>query len=246
MVSPGGRTAAKFKKRMETPMQKRTFSTELAYVFGMIVLALGTALMEKADMGVSMVVAPAYLVYLKLSEVLPFFTFGMAEYMLQFVLLIALSILQRRVRLRYVLSFGTAVLYGFILDGLMALIAPLPVSLPFRIGEYVVGMIACAVGVSLLFHTYFPPEAYELFVQEVAPMVYRPVHQFKTTYDCVSCAAAVVMSFVFFGFGVFRGVKWGTVLCALVNGTLIGLCTRFFEKRFDFSDKLPLRGFFEK
>ena len=38
---------------------KRTFSMELAYVFGMVFVAWGVVLMEKADFGVSMVVAPA-------------------------------------------------------------------------------------------------------------------------------------------------------------------------------------------
>lgn len=40
---------------------KRTFSTGLAYVFGIVFIAWGVVLMEKADFGVSMVVAPAYL-----------------------------------------------------------------------------------------------------------------------------------------------------------------------------------------
>ena len=40
---------------------KRTFYTETAYAIGIVALALGTALMEKADYGMSMVVAPAYL-----------------------------------------------------------------------------------------------------------------------------------------------------------------------------------------
>lgn len=48
---------------------KRTFSTELAYVFGIVFVALGVVLMEKADFGVSMVVAPAYLLYRWLSPV---------------------------------------------------------------------------------------------------------------------------------------------------------------------------------
>lgn len=57
---------------------------ELAYVLGLIILALGVALMEKADLGISMVVAPAYLISLKVS----FLTFGRAEYTLQAVLLV--------------------------------------------------------------------------------------------------------------------------------------------------------------
>lgn len=42
---------------------KRTFSTELAYVLGIVFVAWGVVLMEKADFGVSLVVAPAYLLY---------------------------------------------------------------------------------------------------------------------------------------------------------------------------------------
>ena len=58
---------------------KRILYCELAYFLGIIVLAFGTALMEKADFGISMVVAPAYLIHLKVSEYVPFFSFGMSE-----------------------------------------------------------------------------------------------------------------------------------------------------------------------
>ena len=66
--------------------KKWILHTETAYALGIALVALGVAFMEKADFGVSMVVAPAYLVYLKLSQVWDFFTFGMAEYLLQAVL----------------------------------------------------------------------------------------------------------------------------------------------------------------
>ena len=49
---------------------KRTFYTEMAYIIGIVTLAFGTALMERADFGMSMVVAPAYLIYLKISDYL--------------------------------------------------------------------------------------------------------------------------------------------------------------------------------
>lgn len=40
---------------------KRTFFTELAYVLGIVILAIGTAFMEKADLGMSMVVTSCIL-----------------------------------------------------------------------------------------------------------------------------------------------------------------------------------------
>ena len=69
-------------------MKRKTLYTELAYGLAMVGLSFSVALMTRADFGVSMVVAPAYLLYLKLNPVLPFFTFGMAEYTLQAVLLL--------------------------------------------------------------------------------------------------------------------------------------------------------------
>ena len=44
---------------------KQNCPTELAYVLGLVILAFGTALMERANFGMSMVVAPAYLLHLK-------------------------------------------------------------------------------------------------------------------------------------------------------------------------------------
>ncbi|MDO5111984.1 MAG: DUF6198 family protein [Clostridia bacterium] len=226
-------------------MEKKTFYTELAYAFGLVALAFGSAFMERADFGMSMVVAPAYLLYLKLSQTLPFFTFGMAEYALQAVLLLLMTVMVRRVRLAYFFSFVTAVLYGFALDGAMALLALLPAAgTGARLVCYLVGMLLCALGVSLLFHTYISPEAYELFVKEVSKKLHVDIHKCKTVYDCVSCLVGVALSFAFFGLWHFEGVKLGTVVCALLNGTLIGLCTRALESVWTFRDGLPLRRYF--
>lgn len=148
---------------------KKKFSTELAYVLGIVLVAWGVVLMEKADFGVSMVVAPAYLLYRWLSPAWHFFTFGMAEYCLQAVLLLAMSLLLRRFRISYLFSFVTAVVYGVVLDALMFLGAMLPSGgLALRGIYYAAGMLFCAAGVSAMFHTYISPEVYELFVKEVS------------------------------------------------------------------------------
>ena len=227
--------------------KKPVFSTELAYFIAMITLALGTAFMEKANFGMSMVVAPAYILHLKISEFLPFFSFGMAEYFLQGVLLILLSLILRRFRISYLFSFVTAVLYGFCLDGCMTLVGLIPVSgLIFRVIYYIIGMIICSVGVALFFRTYFCPEAYELIVAEISKKYSLPVSRVKTVYDCVSCAVSIVLSFAFFGFGHFEGVKWGTILCALINGTIIGLFSKLFDTAFEWKDFLNLKKYFQK
>lgn len=224
---------------------KRTFSTELSYVIGIVILALGVAFMEKPDFGVSMVVAPAYILHLKISETYSFFTFGMAEYTLQAVVLIILIIVLRRFRISYLFSFLTAVIYGLILDQCMALVSHITMdTMVLRIIYYIVGMVLCAIGISLLFHTYIAPEVYELFVKEVSSKYKLNINHVKTCYDISSCLIGVALSFIFFGFGVFRGVKLGTIICALINGTLIGFCSRFLERFFEFKDTFRLRKYF--
>ena len=226
-------------------MKKTVLYTELAYVLGMVGLSLSVALMTRADFGVSMVVAPAYLLYLKLNPLLPFFTFGMAEYTLQAVLLLFPVLAVKKCRPYFLFSFVTAVLSGFLLDGWMLLVQRFPAdSFAVRCLWYVLGLLLGAASIAFFFKTYIAPEVYELLVKELALKLSRPTHRVKTVYDCVSCAVAVVMSFAFFGLWRFEGVKLGTVICALVNGWLIGRFTALYEKGFDFRDGLPWRKYF--
>lgn len=234
------------KMKMEEKGARPVFSNELAYVVGIIAVAFGVAFMEKANFGVSMVVAPAYLLYLKLSPSYPFFTFGMAEYTLQAVLLVAMIIILRKFKLSYLFSFVTAVVYGFTLDFCMWSVKGIDAQPVWaRFAVFVGGMVLCAIGISFFFHSYISPEVYELFVKEVSIHIGMDINRFKTIYDCSSCAISIAMSFAFFGMWHFEGVKLGTVFCALVNGSMIGAVSRFLEKRFEFKDCFKLRKYFE-
>lgn len=227
-------------------MEKKRISNEMAYLLGNILVAIGVALMERSDFGVSMVVAPAYLLYRKLSMILPFFTFGMAEYSFQALLLTVMCLVLRRFRLSYLFSFVTAVFYGVILDIVMLPAALLPnEGFAARAILYALGATIGPLGITLMFHTYISPEVYELFVKELAGKLRMPIHRFKLYYDVASALIAVALSFAFFGFGHFVGVKLGTVLCALFNGPLIGAISAFYDRRFTFYDAKNWRRYFE-
>ncbi|MBQ3049222.1 MAG: hypothetical protein IJC94_04620 [Oscillospiraceae bacterium] len=228
---------------------KKGFYTELSYLFGIIILAVGTAFMTTTDLGLSMVVAPAYILHRKISETFSFFSFGMAEYTLQAFLIILTAAAMKKFKLSYLFSFITAVFYGFVLDGsllLMGLISQAIAShIAFRIALYVFGFFVVAFAVSLLFHTYIPPEAYELIVKEISHEYRFSIGKTKTVYDCVSCAAAIILSFAFFGLWHFEGISIGTVLCALFNGLVISRFNKLLDKHFDFKDKFGFRKYFE-
>ena len=163
-------------------MKKRGFYTELAYLFGIIALALGVTFMERANFGMSMVVAPAYVLhrYISLLPGMGWFTFGVAEYTLQLALVIALMLIMRKFRVSYLFSFVTAVWYGYLLDLIMWLIPPLSEDAwGLRIVFFIAGELFCTLGVSLVFHTYIPPEAYELFVSELDKKTGKPVYEHR-------------------------------------------------------------------
>ena len=227
-------------------MKKRVFYTEISYILGLVIMAFAAAFTEKANFGMSMVVAPAYILHLKVSEFLPWFTFGVAEYVFQGLLIIITVIIMRKFKMSYLFSFVTAVLYGTCLDGAMALISALPENtFAIRILWYILGTVLCSFAVSLFFHTYLSPEAYELIVKEIAQKFNFNINKVKTSYDCISVVLGIIMSFTFFGFGVFKGVGVGTILCALINGFLIGRFSKLLEKHFDFKNKFSIQKYFE-
>lgn len=227
-------------------MKKRVFYTEISYILGLVIMAFAAAFTEKANFGMSMVVAPAYILHLKVSEILPWFSFGVAEYVFQGLLIIITVLIMQKFKISYLFSFVTAVIYGTLLDGAMTLISTLPENtFAIRILWYVLGTVLCSFAVSLFFHTYISPEAYELIVKEVAQKFNFNINKVKTSYDCISVVLGIIMSFAFFGFGVFKGVGVGTIFCALINGFLIGRFSKLLEKHFDFKNKFKIQKYFE-
>ncbi len=226
--------------------RKITFYTELAYFAGIIILAFGNALIAKADFGVSMVVAPAYLIHLKLTGAgLTFFTFGTSSYLVQVVLLLIAVCVLKRFRLTYLFSFVTAVISGYVLDFAVWAVDGLPIDiLPLRIGIFIIGMLCSTCGVAMLFNTYLSPEVYDMFVKELSAKYKIKLKYFKTAYDLSSLLLAIILSFSFYGMWHFEGVYFGTVICALLNGTLIANWAKLYNKVFDFKDKLPWRKYF--
>lgn len=225
-------------------MKKPVFYTEIAYFAALALLAFGTALTAYGDLGISMVVAPAFLLHLYISQFLPWFSFGIAEYVLQAIVLLVLIIVLRKAKLSYLLSFVATLFYGFVLDASMMLTALLPVNLWLRIVVYIIGAIICCAAIALLFGCYFPPEAYELFSKEVAAKFRKPVHKMVNLYNMASLTLAVILSFVFFG--TIQGIGIGTVACALLYGFVIQFFQKMYRKFICFEDKFPLRKYFEE
>ena len=223
---------------------KKKFSTELAYVLGLLALAIGASLMKTADFGMTMIVAPAFAMQVKLQDFFPWLTLGVMEYIWQGVLLLVMMLIVRRAKWSYLFSFVTAVIFGYMLDGCIWLTGYLPTHMGFRLLYYICGALVCSTGVALVFRTYISPEVHELLVKEIASKFRFPAHRVKMGYDIFCCVTAVTLSLCFFGR--LEGIGWGTLVCAVANGWLIGRISKLFDRWFEWKDSLPLRRFFDK
>lgn len=182
-----------------------------------------------------MIVAPAYLLSLKAG----FLSFGQAEYVVQAIVFILLCIVLKRFRFVYFFSFGTCLIYGFVLDLWRKIpflnptaTPPGSMNLPLRIAMFVIGIILTSFSVALFFKTYLFPQVYDFFVKAVSCKYGIKLSRLKTVVDLSCLTASVIMTFAFFG--EIRGIGWGTLIMALLNGTVIGYFSKLLDKAFDF------------
>ncbi len=211
-------------------MKKIKISSEGAYLIALVLLSLAVAILTQTNFGVSMVVAPAYLLSLKSGVI----TFGQAEYIVQGILFIILCIALKKFRPIYLMSFVTCLIYGFVLDLWRKLpcfnsLATPPESIPFfvRIVMYAIGMLLTSFSIALSFKTYLYPQVYDFFIKAVTLKYDVNLSLFKTCFDVTMLIISVTMSLCFFKG--FTGIGVGTMVLAVFNGFLIG----FFSKQLD-------------
>lgn len=215
-------------------MKKIKISSEVVYIVSIFVLAFAVAVLSTAGFGVSMVVAPAYM----LSQKITFLTFGQAEYVIQAIIFIFLCIIMKKVKPIYLVSFLTCVLYGAVLD-LYRLIPffnqnitpPESINIWLRIFLFVIGEILTAFSVALSLKTYIYSQLYDFFVKTVSQKFNIKLSVFKTCFDMSCLLVGVVMTLLFFKR--FVGIGVGTVIMAFVNGALIGAFANLFDKYFE-------------
>ena len=220
-------------------MKKIRIASELTYLAAIVLLALAVSLLSAADFGVSMIVAPAYLLSLKTGVV----TFGQAEYLIQAGVFLLLCLVLRKFRPIYLCSFGTCLLYGLVLDLWRKIpffdpqqTPPGSMALEVRLLLFVAGFVLTSFSVALFFKTYLYPQVYDFFVKAIAERYGIKISLLKTIVDLSCLAASLGMTFAFFGR--IQGIGWGTLLMALFNGSLIGLFSKLLD-RLDFSPVFP-------
>lgn len=224
-------------------MEKRKLGRwgELSFVFGTVLLALGTVLQAKARLGLGSTVAPAYV----LSEAVGVIAPGTMCYIFQGALVLLTFVLLRRFKLEFVVTFLSAVIFGLFVDLFTAvcfveLVEP---TLLQRIMIFALGVVTVSLAIAFLFNSYFPPQAPEMFAREVSALLGWSKYKGKYVYDICSFLLSLALSLVFFR--EVRVIGVGTFVSAAVNGPLITLFGRLMERWLDFSPVFPrLAGLF--
>ena len=226
-------------------MRKVGKASELLWAFGIIFVALGVAICSKADLGVSMIAAPAFIVYEAMSVLWNGFSVGMMEYIIQGVLLVILCIAVRRFNWRYLLAFGVAVLYGYTLNLFLFLMRDISFdTVALRWVMLIVGDVVTAFGVACFFRTYMPLQVFELFVAEVADRFRIDVNKVKMVFDMSLLTISVVLAFSLFGdagsfdwstigYCSFHSIGLGTVVTTAINSPIIKLMGKLIDSIFD-------------
>ncbi len=213
---------------------------EAAYVLGTVLCALGVCLSAKSGLGVSTVVAPAYVLSSFLEPIAPFFTFGNTEYIVQGIILILLAVFVRRVTLSYPLSFVTAIIYGVTLDLWRYVFGTETVdALYMKIILMVTGALLTEIAIALILRSYLPQQAYDFSVKEISVVKKYDMNKVKWIYDVSSLAVAIVLMLILFGKFDFSLIGPGTLVLAAVNAPMIGLFGKIFDRLVDFSPLFP-------
>lgn len=215
-------------------MKKIRHMNECAWILGILLCGLGVVLCTKASFGLSMVAAPPYIIHVFFEKFLPWYSQGTSEYLFQGLIMLVMCIVIRRFKLRYLLSFGTAVISGLVIDMWLWVFGGGGVypSLVSRIVAFCIGELLIALAVAFFFRTNMPIQVYELAVCEIADKFGLDKDKTKLWNDIIMFVLSFGLSLILTGG--FTGVGIGTVIITLVNAPLIGVFGKILDKIFEF------------
>ncbi len=227
-------------------------ANELMWVLGVIFVALGVSICSKADLGVSMIAAPAFIINDALSSLWEGFSVGMIEYLVQGIMLIILCVVVQRANWKYLLAFLVAIIYGYVLDLWLLIFKDVYFEeIYMQWIMLIVGDAITALGVACFFRTYLPLQVYELCVAEVADKYKFNIPKVKWAFDGLCLVLSIVLAFSLsndaseFDWSTiykasFHHLGLGTIITTLINAPIIAGCGWVLDKCFTYEPLLPI------
>ena len=232
-------------------MKKIEKGSELLWLLGIVFVAFGVAICSKADLGVSMIAAPAFVISEAIAPLWRGLSVGVVEYIVEGLLLVLLCFLICRFNWRYLLAFAVAVIYGYVLDLFLWLMGGVSFDAVWlRWIMLVIGDIVTAFGVACFFRTYMPLQVYELFVSEFARRFRLNINKTKWGFDLSLLMISLLLAFTLFGdvktfdfstiwYTSFHSIGLGTLFTTAVNSPFITMMGKLVDRLFGTSPAFP-------
>lgn len=93
-------------------VKKKRIASEFIYISAILLLSFATNLMALANLGMSMIVSPAYILSQKIDRL----SYGQAEYIVAGILFVIFCLVMRKFKMSYLSSFITGILYATMAD----------------------------------------------------------------------------------------------------------------------------------
>lgn len=226
-------------------------SNELLWLMGIIFVAIGVTFADKANLGVSMIAAPAFIISEALLPLSSFFSVGASEYLLQGVILIVLCLTIRRFNWKFLTAFAVAVIYGYTLNFFLWIAGDIVVEAVWaRWVTLIIGDVITAFGVACYFKTYMPVQVYELFVAQSSEKFNVNIAKMKWIFDLSLLAISIILALTLFGdvgsfdfstllYSSYHSIGLGTIVTTLINSPIINTMSKLIDKFFDPTPLFP-------
>ena len=197
----------------------------LIFGAGLFLSSFGVSFITKADLGTSPISSIPYVLSLQLPLTLGEFTIFFSLLLIAFQLLL----LRKRFPLEHLLQIPVSVLFGIFIDLTMELLSGLnPQSYPMCLLSLLGGCAILGLGVyiEVLADVVMLPG--ESFVRAVCQtLTKKEFGTVKVIFDASMTICAGLLSIVFFG--QLQGVREGTLIAALLTGTIAKMFGRYFS-----------------
>lgn len=217
---------------MANNLKKRNMAKRVPqYIAGLIVLAFGISLVIKADVGV----APGSVIAYAVSLLTPL-SVGMSSSLFHIFCVLLQAVIKRHFSPKLLLQFPLAYAFGMLLDLFLRFMNFGFPGIMYRIITLIAGTIIIGFGIRTVVGADIilaPPDA---LARTLGDLMRVPMSRGKLVFDIIATAVGLLLTLIFAG-NAFLAANWGTVICAVATGPIIGLFTRLIPA-LDIADKV--------
>ncbi|CEO06750.1 DUF6198 family protein [Paraclostridium sordellii] len=208
---------------------KKSFSSELSLLIGLLLTSFANTLMVKSGLGISAISAVPY----SLSFIFDKITFGSWNYIFQSLLIVLLVTITKKFKFQYIVSFLLSVVFGALIDFFnLTVIQLLPDNFLLSIVYFTISFLLLAIGISLQLNCGLPILPLDTFTKDLSKFLGITYKKVKTIFDLSCLATTLFLSIIVLNTNVGLGI--GTIICALFTGKIVSIINNFIDNKFYF------------